>query len=377
VLNKRWDKDIRESYRGGFTYAEPRFKQQRLGAGIVLDINSMYPYVMKSKLLPYGVPIWDSDTPEPDADYPLVINYYIISGKLKPNHIPCVQLTVGGGFRMPDYVSEFDCEEMALTNVDLDLIKEHYDVDIISYLGGYKFKARVGMFDEYIDKWYKIKQESNSAMRSIAKLQLNSLYGKFGTNPNRTRKVPLLEDDVVVFETGYEDIGDPVYTAMAAFITSYARDMVIRTAQSLYDIFLYCDTDSVHLLWTEKTVLYTDIETHQTFIIVDGKDHAPINIHPNELGAWKFEYTFEEAFFVRAKFYMERLSKENNHNDDCPDDCHFMHNYHTAMAGMSWFIAAGLTFDDLWDGNVINGKLTSKRIKGGMQLADTTYTIKF
>lgn len=43
------------------------------------------------------------------------------------------------------------------------------------------------MFDKYINKWSKVKVESklqgNKGMTLIAKLLLNSLYGKFGTSP--------------------------------------------------------------------------------------------------------------------------------------------------------------------------------------------------
>lgn len=48
-----YDKEIREAYRGGYTYLNPKFKNKELGEGIVLDVNSLYPAMM-TELLPYG-----------------------------------------------------------------------------------------------------------------------------------------------------------------------------------------------------------------------------------------------------------------------------------------------------------------------------------
>lgn len=72
------------------------------------------------------------------------------------------------------------------------LFYEHYDVYNIEFIDGWKFRAQKGMFDKYINKWSKVKVESklqgNKGMTLIAKLLLNSLYGKFGTSPKGRSK---------------------------------------------------------------------------------------------------------------------------------------------------------------------------------------------
>ena len=50
------DADIRKSYKGGFTYLSPKYKEKTTGKGIVLDINSAYPAQMVKAELPYGLP---------------------------------------------------------------------------------------------------------------------------------------------------------------------------------------------------------------------------------------------------------------------------------------------------------------------------------
>ena len=47
------DADLRKSYKGGFTYLNPIYKEKDVGKGVVLDVNSLYPSVMYEKLLPF------------------------------------------------------------------------------------------------------------------------------------------------------------------------------------------------------------------------------------------------------------------------------------------------------------------------------------
>lgn len=47
------DKDLRKSYKGGFTYLNPLYKEKDVGQGVVLDVNSLYPSVMYDKPLPF------------------------------------------------------------------------------------------------------------------------------------------------------------------------------------------------------------------------------------------------------------------------------------------------------------------------------------
>jgi hypothetical protein len=65
----------------------------------------------------------------------------------------------------------------------MDLFLEHYKVYNLEYICGYMFKKCTGIFNPYIDHWMEIKANSEGGTRQLAKLMLNSLYGKFATNP--------------------------------------------------------------------------------------------------------------------------------------------------------------------------------------------------
>lgn len=53
ILDKNVDKDLRQSYKGGFTYLNPLYKEKEVENVNILDINSLYPSVLYEKLLPY------------------------------------------------------------------------------------------------------------------------------------------------------------------------------------------------------------------------------------------------------------------------------------------------------------------------------------
>lgn len=44
-LNYNVWKDMKQAYKGGFTYLNPIYKEKDVGGGVVLDVNSLYPSV--------------------------------------------------------------------------------------------------------------------------------------------------------------------------------------------------------------------------------------------------------------------------------------------------------------------------------------------
>ena len=348
VLPNNIDADIRESYKGGYTYASPRYKLKMQGAGTVHDVNSLYPSVMYHELLPYGSPKFVIGLPKVSKQYPLFVVSVTFTAKLKENHVPIIQVKRSTMFSETEYQSEItEPTTLTFTSVDLEMIHKHYDVNIISYNNGYSFKGRYGLFKEYIEKWSKIKAESKGALREIAKLHLNSLYGKFASNPDVTGKVPVLEDNKIKLKLGEPEERAPIYTAMASFITAYARRVTLTAVQQNYERFAYCDTDSLHLMGVE----------------------APqgIEVDDYKLGAWAHEATFDKSYYIRAKAYLEHLVIK----DGKPVD--YMS---VVIAGAPKNITSKMTFEDIYDNHVFTGKLQPKTVPGGIVLTDTTFTLK-
>lgn len=344
ILDIQTDKDIRQAYRGGFTYVNPKFQNKDIKNGIVFDVNSLYPSVMYDKPLPYGLPLFFNGQYEHDEMYPLFIQNFTCEFKVKKDYIPTIQLKNNLSFIPNEYITESKEQvNLVLTSVDLELFFEHYDVWNIEYINGWKFKQCVGIFKPYIDKWGKVKKENKGAIRQLAKLMLNSLYGKFGTNPDVTGKIPYLDDEnVVKWKLGEKEMRDPIYIPMGVFITAWARHKTISTAQLCFDRFIYADTDSLHLVGTDipKAIEH----------IIDDK----------ELGYWAHESTFTRARFIRQKTYIEEIDGKIN----------------VKCAGMPDTIKSRVTWDNFHKGFKSGGKLLPKRVKGGIILKDTEFTLK-
>ena len=161
--------------------------------------------------------------------------------EIKENKIPTIQIKRSPNFLDNEYLTTSNGEivTLVLSSVDLKLFLEQYDVYELTYECGWKFKAMNGIFKEYIDKWIKVKNEAtlsgNKGIRQVAKIMLNSLYGKFATSLDVQGKIPYLDNDIVKYKLGEKTTKDGVYLPMGAFITAYARDKTIRTSQSIKD----------------------------------------------------------------------------------------------------------------------------------------------
>lgn len=176
-----------------------------------------------------------------------------------------------------------------------------------------------------------------------------------------------------VYRFPKEKLRDPVYTAMACFITAYAREKTIRTGQANFDRAIYFDTDSMKMLGYEEP--------------------EGIEVHETKLGAWKDEGNFTNSKWIRAKTYMVTVcekTKKTTLKDYCnaiekadsldtvhreTDGVHYLKTKVTC-AGMPDNVKKQVTYDTFCSGSTFNGKLVPRTYPGGVILEDTTFTIK-
>lgn len=365
ILPNEIDKDIRKSYRGGFTYLNPLYKGKESTKGYVLDVNSLYPSCMTQCLLPYGEPVFFEGKYEKDNLYPLYVQHLSCSFEIKEGMIPTIQIKNHLSFIPNEYLESSDGRivDLVLTNVDLELFLKHYNIYDETWNNGWKFKGVRGLFTDYIEYWTAKKIESkknkNPSMYRISKLMLNSLYGKMGLNPLVKSKFPYLDDDGIV-RYGFFPTEErkPIYIPVASFITSYARKKTIESSQAIReysiwrygeDYYIYSDTDSIHLK-------YIDPEELANIIYID----------EYELGAWKVESEFVRGKYLRQKCYIEE-SPTGEMN--------------VTVAGLPKKLSGLVNFDNFEEGFTTEGmegdkKLTYKHVKGGVLLVETDFTIK-
>jgi len=384
-----YDADVRQSYKGGFTYLLGKYKNLDIGAGLVLDVNSLYPWVMHDCPLPYGEGVFFQGQYKEDKLYNLYVQMLTCNFELKEGHIPTIQLKNNLAFVPTEYLessrNDLGVHEdvtMCLTSVDLELFFEHYDVFNIEYHAGWKFKSTVGLFTEYIDKWTAVKIDAgktgNKAMRTLAKLMLNALYGRFALNPNVCSKIPYYDNGVVKYTNGDPETRDPIYIPVGTFITAWARHKTITSAQKMYKYFVYADTDSLHLnipLPEEMLQMSNDeleqmtTEDLQRFGVDIPDDFV---VDPFALGAWKVEEVFRRARYIRQKSYIHDYNPHETWNGEGYDPTALK----ITCAGMPEQCYQYVTWDNFQEGQRFAGKLQPKHVAGGIVLKDIDFTIK-
>lgn len=385
-----YDEDVRLAYKGGFTYLNPKFKNKLLKNMIVLDVNSLYPSVMRGcggEVLPYGTPIFYRGEYEEDSLYPLYIQKIRCGFKLKPNKIPTIQIKRSMYYQGNQYLTSSDGDRptLYLTSVDLKLFFEQYDVYDPEFISGWKFKGinAGAIFGDYVDKWSEVKikskEEGNHGMYLISKLFLNSLYGKFGSAISVASKEPYLDEEgKIYFRMGEAEEKEGVYIAMACFITAYSRLKTISSAQKITDEynagrskiqFVYADTDSLHCV---------------------SPDHSLpecLDIHPTKLGAWDHEADAVQAKFLRQKCYMEKhIISEKAYLKAMADEDTIKEQYSKegdsyyftkiTVAGMPESCYPHVSFDNFKIGASYPGKLAHRTANGGVVLEEIDFTIK-
>lgn len=410
----------RKSYRGGWCYLAKGKENRMYYNGTTADVNSLYPSVMHSEsgnYYPYGEPHFYKFHTDYDGEKQANIlikkceahlEYDIIRIKtrfvLKYNKLPIIMVKHNPLYdsremletsnikdkktgKYCDYYINANEEkvpakvELTLTWNDLELIYEHYYLYDTEYLDYVSFSCGKGMFDQYINKYRKIKETSKGAKRTLAKLFLNNLYGKLGMSTNSSFKiVSVSENGILCFNNIIEHEKRAGYVAMGSAVTSYAREFTIRAAQKNYNGmnkrgFIYADTDSIHC----------DLAPDE----IQG-----IKVDDNAFCCWKLESQWDKSIFVRAKTYIEHITHENRIECDPFYDikCAGMpknskellidsfeqrkredYNYNEEELE---FISQKRDLSDFKSGLQVSGKLLPKQIEGGVLLVDTKFTVK-
>lgn len=419
------DEYVRKSYRGGWCFLVKGKSNQRKHNGTTADVNSLYPSMMSSESgnrYPVREPWFMVPSPNKSAKEVIAEldklerdkKYYFVRFKarfyLRKGKLPFVQIknnlrwACNECLESSDYVDKkgerwthyWDMgdepdtmvlrdtrHEFTMTMTDFRLFREHYRLVDFTVLDYCFFDTKVGIFDDYMETYKKLKQESEGALRELAKLFLNNLYGKMASSTNSNFKIPLPKwDGTITFIQVDANDKQPGYIPCGSAITSYARRFTITAAQMNYygpdkPGFIYADTDSIHC----------DLEPEQ----IKG-----ITVHPTNFCCWKLEAQWDVAWFTRQKTYIEHIT----HKDQKPVEEPY---YDVKCAGMperckDIFIKSMEGYDpkpeddyteyelsaikqrrkleDFTVGLKLPGKLMPKRVPGGIILADTTYEMR-
>lgn len=403
---------IRHSYKGGWCYLVKGKENKLFNKGTTADVNSLYPSMMSSESgnrYPIGMPkFWTGDFIPPEAQAP--DKYYFVRIKtrfyLKENKLPFIQIKGSIFYKGTEALESSDIVNrktgessafyidfdgniqdtrvtLTLTMTDYILFLEHYNTIDFEILDGCYFNSQIGIFDEYIEKYKKQKLESTGALRTLAKLFLNNLYGKMASSQDSSFKLAYeKEDKTIGFMSIIANEKEAGYIPIGSAITSYARNFTIRAAQMNYHGkdqrgFIYADTDSIHCDLPPEEIV-------------------GIKVHDKNFCCWKLESCWDIAIFARQKTYIEHITHEDLHPVDTPffnikcagmpDKC--KHLFELSMQGYTpqptdkftedelTFLSTKRTINDFKTGLKIPSKLMPKRIRGGILLVDTFYEMR-
>jgi len=297
-------KNIRSGYTGGAVdmYIPEAPKGIKIKA---YDVNSLYPSQMESQLMPIGMltyfngNILNIDENAFGFFYvkitaPDEIKHPILQTRVKVNGINKTIAPIG------------TWEDMLFSQEMYNAMKVGYTFEV---LWGYTFKSE-NVFKDYVNFLYnlRLKYPKTDPMNFIAKILLNSLYGRFGMNDN-FEDINIIQKDyladfknkflnIITSETKLDDYfmvetknsvnilendesTHNINVAIAAAITAYARIHMSQFKNNPNFNLYYFYTDSI----------YTDSEIDKSFI------------DPKILGKLKLEYVCDKAIFLTPKVY--------------------------------------------------------------------------
>lgn len=379
-----WSQDeyVRKSYHGGWCYVNPEFRGRLIEGGQVYDVNSLYPSVMSTLGYRYPVGTGKYYRGLPDEVRHGKDNYYFVRFRcrfrLRKNCFPWVHIRKNSLYLANENLTTTDVrykgeyyryyrdadgnirdtkQEFTMTGVDFELFLKtyiQYDMEILDCLS---FRTKVGLFDEYIEKYRTLKETSTGFLRTLAKLFSNNLYGKMGASDDSSYKEPYLDENtgILRFHTVEEHNKETGYIPCGSAITSYALNFTYEAAMKNRERFCYADTDSIHLAGYEKA----------TNIAVDNRRY----------GCWKNELTFSSAYYERQKVYCEIATHENGEELDEPKTV-------LKCAGMTrtareQFESAGMSPQELCVGLTMpESNLKAERVRGGIVLRKKDFKLR-
>lgn len=180
----------------------------------------------------------------------------------------------------------------------LNKFKGAYHTIAWEIIDGFKFDICSGLFDKFVDKWYKIKSGNDPMMKIVAKQVLVNAVGSIGKRPKVTKKTPVYENGMI--KTVPEDeIQDQNYVALPAYVNSIGRCLITLAANMMEDKFIYSDTDSIKVILGGELPFFDD--------------KLPFKLSQTELGCFKVERLSYKAKFLKLKTYIEVQNKEGEH----------------------------------------------------------------
>lgn len=346
---------LKRCFTGGFTFANPRYRNKIINNVTSLDIASAYPSIITTELFPM-TPFKETtlssyaEFEEFVTDYQFCCAFDITLYNLESKRDDLFSITedqihegsstnvqtIGGKVDSADKIT------ISMTNVDWIIFKQLYDFDESKVTIGRFSHARAGYLPHTIVKpvldLYKAKTElkgvkGKERQYKEAKVKLNSIYGMLVTDEVHRDDVKFEDDKWVeeIFDNYSEQLeydkkslesynnkkSRTTFYGWGVWVTSYARKRLFSVILKTADDFVYCDTDSVKVINYDKykTVFDNDILRQKTRIdfavqnhsVFARSDFAPMSTVDKQrkiIGVFEVEYMYDKFKALGSKQYV-------------------------------------------------------------------------
>lgn len=323
-----------DAFAGGYTHANWIYTDEILKDIDSYDFTSSYPYIMVTHKFPMSefkkCYIKDVKDMNRRICYLLVVKLYDVKCKYFNNFISLSKCrNVRGGKYDNGRIISCDYLEITLTDIDfyfiLDTYKCRYEITEIYYANyNYLPKQFINfILDKYINKTKFKDVDGKEIEYQKEKNKFNSLYGMSVTNMIRDNVIfddntktwyeEELTNDEIIEKLNHEKKTCFLSFAWGVWVTSYARNNLLRNVIKLDEHAVYMDTDSIKLLPDYNIDVINNynkfVENKISFVSnylkIDIERFAPKDIHGKShmLGIFEKDAHYDEFITQGAKKY--------------------------------------------------------------------------
>lgn len=313
---------IKEGYYGGITEVYKPYGKDLY----FYDVNSEYPFVAKN-ILPGNMFNYIEDYKGEGLDLNELFGFFYCKVKTNDNYLGLLPVHQDSVLILPNgtFYGIWFSEELKYAK------EKGYEITVLK---GYNFNKVESVFNDFVDKLYDIKSNSKGMIKAVTKLLLNSIFGRFGMNINKSISEIVNKDKLDLILSSHE-VNSIKELDENNFIVSYnseisnsvsersgldiikllekkdcrdyehnykVQDVSITTAAAITAYArIYINKLKEWVLLNQGEIYYSDTDS----IVTNLK--LPDNLVNNMLGGLKLEYKVKEAFFMSSKTYYLKL----------------------------------------------------------------------
>lgn len=295
------DRKMRKWYGGGFGWAST---DDRTEVNIhSYDRISAYPAESVKSLPTFRDKRTYNGYKAPTEEFPFAFIHMKVTGQVKKNHAPVLpSRNIYGDSNV--YI--YNDKDVYIIQIfgeksEYEWFMENMEIELLEYEETILMKeAYMNPMKSYMERFYELKRTSSGVEREFAKLLLNSLTGKLGTNPEKANMVFKLDET----NTLVRDVDKTETTIIDTYAVHTISVITSRARCALYEVDAQIRDKVSFRLYATDSVKYSSSEK----LIKEG----------TEWGEWALEHESTDFIYLGLKAYIfDPYNKQGKRNVMC------------------------------------------------------------